>query len=66
LRYIPGVVLARKTGYSEAHVSRVRRGNVSPSVACARALAREMGMTIDEFLDAIKRGEFRYENPHSK
>jgi len=45
--------LARELDVDASHLSRIFAGARSPSVKLARAIARRLGMDLDEFLLAI-------------
>lgn len=55
LKFSP-TVLARQTGYSVGHMSRVLRGERSPSVRCLKALARVTGFTTDQLIANVSHG----------
>lgn len=48
--------LARRSGYSNAHVSRTLRGVTPPSIRCALQLSKVLGIGINEFLVRIREG----------
>ena len=41
--------IARQSGYTVSHVSRIFSGQRRPSLRCATKLARIMGLTLDDF-----------------
>lgn len=45
--------IARVTGYSVSHVSRVLRGERSPSAKSLVAIARALGISTDELLSHL-------------
>lgn len=49
--------LAHRTGYSEAHISRVLRGKVSPSLDCITILARVLEISVDQMVAIIRHPE---------
>jgi len=51
--------LARQTGYSVSHISRVMRRETQPSVECLVALASALGLSIDKLHTMIKEREIR-------
>lgn len=54
--------LARSTGFSKSHLSRVFRGKCNPSVRCLRACAAILNTTMDEVLTGIENGRYRVED----
>jgi len=48
--------LARLTGYTKGHVSRVFRRETTPSMKCAIDLAKMLGMGLGEFTDMLEKG----------
>lgn len=49
--------LARQTGYSLSHLSRVFKGQTTPSVECLGALSTHLGVSMDELKVAIDEGK---------
>lgn len=60
MRILSNRQLARKTGASESHISRVRRGITPPSIDLALRMARTLGISINELMVRIKNGRMDY------
>ena len=56
-KYVNLSQLARLTGYTKGHVSRVFRKETTPSMHCAISLAGMLGMGLGDFIDMIEKGE---------
>ena len=48
----------RRRGYSISHLSRVFSGKTKPSITCAEVISNALNITLDEFLDRLKRRRF--------
>ncbi len=48
--------LARMTGYSSSHLSRVFRCEHKASIQCAQAMADVLGVTLDQMVYRIEKG----------
>jgi transcriptional regulator with XRE-family HTH domain len=51
--------LARSTGYSLSHISRIFSCETKPSMTCLVRLSTELGISIDEFVRKLDTGEMR-------
>jgi transcriptional regulator with XRE-family HTH domain len=49
--------LAARLGYHASHVGRVLKGQASPGLGMAKALAKELGISVDKMLRIIQRGK---------
>lgn len=45
--------LARDTGYDKSHISRVFAGKTKPSLECVQAMAKALGITVDELTNKV-------------
>lgn len=58
--------LATMAGVSLSHISLMMRGKRQPSVEVARKLARGLGVTVDELLEALARPKARRRAGHTR
>jgi len=56
--------LARASGYSLAHVSKVFSGARRPSLACAKKLAEALGCGLDDLAEMLEQIEAKKEANH--
>ena len=47
--------LARRTGYTIGHISRVLSGDRTPSLLCASRIAAALGLSLDDFNEWFRR-----------
>jgi len=48
--------IAKRTGYTYAHIIKVMHGKVTPSVACLRSIAEVTGMSMERLLQYCENG----------
>jgi transcriptional regulator with XRE-family HTH domain len=46
--------IARKTGYTPGHISRIARGEKEPSLRCLQAIAEALGVSMEEALRSLR------------
>lgn len=54
--------LARQTGYTLSHVSRVFGGTRCTSIKGAKAMAAAIGITLDQFVELLEEGIVEIDN----
>ena len=53
MKKMPNKELARRTGFTESHISRVLSGKTTPSVDCLTKIAVVLHTTVDDVLRCI-------------
>jgi transcriptional regulator with XRE-family HTH domain len=49
--------VSRKTGYTLSHISRVFSSRREPSMRCLMAVAKALGLSVDETISLIEKGD---------
>ncbi len=60
--YVNVTRIARGTGYSVAHMSRVFRNESGVSIKCVEKVSAAMGISVEELLSAIRERRVRVES----